>query len=990
MIKSIFLILITSILISNEIYSSDYNNRVKYNFNSSWKLFVGDTSGAEKPEFDDIAWKQVTLPYAYNQEESFKKAIHELTTGICWYRKHFKLPAEAKNKKIFIEFEGIRQGGEFYINGKYVGLHENGVMAFGFDITNFVKNYPEENVIAVRIDNSWKYKEKATGTTFQWNNNNFNANYGGIPKNVILHITGKLYQTLPLYSFLGTSGIYIYATNFNIKNKSADITVQSEIKNEYNKDKEFTLNVEIFDIKGQKIAAFSSEKQIIKAGETKIVKIDSEVKNLEFWSWGYGYLYDVISSIRINNKTVDAVKIKTGFRKTEFKNGIIFLNDRAIQMKGYAQRTSNEWPATGMSVPAWISDFSNRMIVESNGNLVRWMHVTPWKQDVESCDRVGLIQAMPAGDAESDAKGRQWEQRLELMRDAIIYNRNNPSILFYECGNENISEDHMRQMKEIRDKYDPYGGRAIGAREMLDSKEAEYGGEMLYINKSANIPMWAMEYMRDEALRKYWDEYSYPYHKNGEGPLYHNQDASAYNQNQDSYAVECIRRWYDYWRERAGTGKRVSSGGVNIIFSDSNTHFRGAENYRRSGEVDALRIAKDAYFVHQAIWDGWVDNEKHHTYIIGHWNYTDSTIKNVYVASTADKVELFINNKSQGFGERNYNFLFTFKNIKWQKGSIKAIGYDQNNNILSTCEKKSAGNPVAIKLTPHINPNGFKADGADIAILDVEVIDSDGNRCPIANNIINFNLTGEGIWLGGIAQGPDNYILSKSLPVECGINRVLIKSTEKAGKINIIATSENLKESKIEIQTLPVDQINGLSRSFPSDNLPYYLDRGPTPLSNSFKISRRTIDIAKVTAGANQNDTYKSYDDNELTEWTNDGKISTGWIKYEFMDSVKIDEISMKLTGWRSRSYPLTIFVDSTEVFKGETEKSLGYITIPIKSTKGKSVTIRLTGSNTENDAFGQIVEITGTKELDLLKDPSPQNAINQLRIVEIEFYEKL
>src|SRR3990170_3005330 len=91
---------------------------------------------------------------------------------------------------------------------------------------------------------------------------------------------------------------------------------------------------------------------------------------------------------------------RAGFRKTEFGNGLIRLNDRVLQVKGYAQRTSNEWPALGMSVPPWLSDFSNGLIVEGNGNLVRWMHITPWKQDIESCDRVGLIQAMPAGDAE--------------------------------------------------------------------------------------------------------------------------------------------------------------------------------------------------------------------------------------------------------------------------------------------------------------------------------------------------------------------------------------------------------------------------------------------------------------------------------------------------------------------------------------------------------------------------------------------------------------
>ena len=83
---------------------------------------------------------------------------------------------------------------------------------------------------------------------------------------------------------------------------------------------------------------------------------------------------------------------------------------------GYAQRTSNEWPAVGTSIPPWISDFSNALMVESGGNLVRWMHVTPSKQDIESADRVGLMQAMPAGDAESDVTGRRWDQRKEVMR----------------------------------------------------------------------------------------------------------------------------------------------------------------------------------------------------------------------------------------------------------------------------------------------------------------------------------------------------------------------------------------------------------------------------------------------------------------------------------------------------------------------------------------------------------------------------------------------
>lgn len=144
------------------------------------------------------------------------------------------MPASAKGKKVFLEFEGARQGADFYVNGHHVGLHENGVMAVGYDITPYIK-YGKENVVAVRTDNDWKYHERATKSPFQWNNNNFNSNYGGLPKSVWLHITDPVYQTLPLFSSLQTTGTYVYATDINVKSRTADIHAESEVRNESKK-----------------------------------------------------------------------------------------------------------------------------------------------------------------------------------------------------------------------------------------------------------------------------------------------------------------------------------------------------------------------------------------------------------------------------------------------------------------------------------------------------------------------------------------------------------------------------------------------------------------------------------------------------------------------------------------------------------------------------------------------------------------------------------
>ncbi|HEY1193512.1 glycoside hydrolase family 2 protein [Flavobacterium sp.] len=983
------LLFLVLILFKTTIFSQEFK-REKYNFNSDWKLKTGDSQNAESLSFNDNSWKKITLPHAYNQEEAFEKDIEHLTTGIVWYRKKFKLPKGINDKKIFLEFEGIRQAGTIYINGQKIGLHENGVMAFGFDISNLIKPFPQENIVALRIDNDWKYKEQATGAPYQWNNINFNANYGGIPKNVFLHITNKLYQTLPLYNNLKTTGVYIYPSKINIQEETAVINAETEVRNEFDTQKTIEYNVIVEDLEGKKIASFSGEKTTISPNETKIVKANSPVKNLHFWSWGYGYLYTVKTILKIDGKIVDEVSTKTGFRKTAFAEGQFWLNDRVLQIKGYAQRTSNEWPAIGMSVPAWLSDFSNKLIVEGNGNLVRWMHVTPWKQDIESCDRVGLLQAMPAGDAEKDAQGDTWKQRVNLMRDAIIYNRNNPSIIFYESGNESISEAHMHEMKSLRDTYDPFGGRAIGSREMLDSQEAEYGGEMLYINKSARKPLWATEYSRDEGMRKYWDEFSPPFHKEGDGPLYRGNPAADYNHNQDRHAIENVIRWYDYYRERPGTGKRVNSGGVNIIFSDSNTHHRGESNYRTSGEVDAMRIPKDGYWAHKVMWDGWVDIEKHRTHIMGHWNYADNVVKNIYVVSTASKVELFVNGISQGFGKRSNEFLFTFENIAFKSGTIKAIGYNENRTILSQDEKITVSEPSQIKLKLITQPQGILADGADTALIEVEVLDKNGNRCPISNNMISFSIKGPVNWLGGIAQGPKNYILSKEIPVENGINRVMIQSLAKAGKITVSAQSEGLKSDEISFETKTVNTINGLSEELPGNNLPSNLERGPTPKTASYTQKRIPLHILNAVSPSNNNDTYKSYDDNELTEWRNDGNINTGSITYTLSKPSIVNEVVAKFTGWRSKIYPIRILADGKEVFKGNTTQSLGYITIPLEPVLAEKITIELIGTNKEKDVFSKIVEVDPTKELDLYKDKTSVDASGQLRIVEIEFYEKI
>jgi hypothetical protein len=352
---------------------------------------------------------------------------------------------------------------------------------------------------------------------------------------------------------------------------------------------------------------------------------------------------------------------------------------------------------------------------------------------------------------------------------------------------------------------------------------------------------------------------------------------------------------------------------------------------------------------------------------------------------------LFVNGQSEGFGKQDYRFLFTFENIEWQPGTIKAVGYNASDNKVCEAQHVTAGEPAAVKLTK-LGPQTLCADGTDLALFQVEVVDAKGQRCPTAMNMIDFDLKGPAEWRGGIAKGPDNYILSKSLPVECGVNRVLIRSKIEAGEITLTADSEGLKPAVVEVVSEPMKVIDGLSREIPGTGLPSYLGRGPTPRGPSYTVSRIPVRISDTSAGANADEADHSYDDNELTSWSNDGNVDTAWIKYDFAEPATVSEVVMKLHNWRRTSYSIRISVGEKEVYRGDTARSLGYVTIPFEPTVGKSLTVALQGVGREEDAFN-IVELSGQR--DQAGDNSGNRSgrageSNNLKIVEIEIYEEV
>ncbi len=234
-----------------------------------------------------------------------------------------------------------------------------------------------------------------------------------------------------------------------------------------------------------------------------------------------------------------------------------------------------------------------------------------------------------------------------------------------------------------------------------------------------------------------------------------------------------------------------------------------AEVARASGEVDGVRLPKEAYAVTRVLFD-----PAPRVHIIGHWTYPAGTRKDVFVASTAESVELFVNGRSLGAAAPTDRFLFTFKDVAFEPGEIKAVA-SSGGRVVATGITRTAGPAVRLELTPITNAGGLRADGSDVALVDVEAVDASGERCPTFQQRVDFELEGPGVWRGGYNSGKINSVNNTFLDLEAGINRVAIRSTRTAGRVLLRARSSGLAAASVAIESHPFEAPGGVSMVMP-------------------------------------------------------------------------------------------------------------------------------------------------------------------------------
>ena len=847
-------------------------------------------------------WEVVGLPHTFNDKDLFVAPIEDAGSGqkrtFACYRRWIGPVENLTERKVFLEFEGVRQTCYLYED-------KNNLLAIATDNTSsrnldfFSAETPnaenaEPGSFITSLTKPEEIPAKNRGVGYFWNCNDFNPSVGGLTRSVRLHIKPKVYLTLPLYSNLRTKGCYIYGTDYDIAGKKAVIHAEAEVRNESGRECRSRLKVTIKDETGKDAGSFFSKEMripavkdaekvspksilpkdayhfdgegFVPAGEEDVCPTCTEslehtlieakecVEGLHFWNLKVPYLYQVRIELYVDGEAVDSQEIETGFRKVSYDGTKgLCLNEEQIWLTGYAQRATNEWPAIGCA-PQWLKDQDAVWIRESNANHIRFMHVAGAPADIRAFDRYGVVCTQPAGDKERENFGRQWDQRMELMRDVILYFRNHPSIFFWEAGNNSISKEHMREMRLLKQKLDPMGGRFMGCRTINTEEvvvEAEYVGTMLNRHaarfQSERMPITETEYLREEAPRRIWDDFTppdYDYDNKwlGQGGR-KEAGADFYDLTSEDLGLRAAGGFAEFFHDRMGgaSGRNLYSAAAALCWTDSAQHGRQSysENARMSGRVDPARVKKQSFEVFRVL-----QSTKDALYLLGHWNYPPMEGENYCYANKVfdghywvkdgtysyrnpkDKtvyciasygilaVELYINGCLEGRQEKpeRGGFVFAFPHIDITKsGFIEAVGYNKEGVQTARYRIETTGPATKICLEVHTAGEGLLADGTDIAYVDVSVVDAQGRICPLENRKITFSLEGEGIFLGGYNSGrfngngrKDSVIHTDHVYAECGTNRVFIRSTKHAGKILLKAHMEEM--DAVESHALGVEE----------------------------------------------------------------------------------------------------------------------------------------------------------------------------------------
>jgi len=777
------------------------DNRTR-SFDSGWRFLRADATGAEAAGFDDNAWRLLDLPHDWSIEDlpstngappspfepaqsAGKAATGYVVGGTGWYRKHFTLPASDSGRNISICFDGVYMNADVWINGRHLGDHPYGYTPFTFDLTPYLLPAGQENVLAVKVQN--------TGKNSRWYSGS------GIYRHVWLAVADPAH--IPFW------GVHVLATN--ISKSTATVCTLTTIENDRNADATMKLRTRLVGPDGKTTKPQEMEIRVPAGKQQEFTQIIPVSKPI-LWSLNNPALYRAEVELVDNEKVVDHSGAAFGIRTLQFTvtNGFE-LNGEVVKLKGGCMHHDN-----GPLGSATIDRAEERRVqlMKAYGfNAIRTSHNPPSPAFLDACDRYGVLVLDEAFDCWEEGKNPDdygkhfdawWQRDLDSM---IARDFNHPSVIMWSIGNEvpqRASERGYVIAKELSDEV-----------HRLDSTRPV---------TEAVCGLWdGRPWSATEKTFSFLDVGGYNYQWRQYVPD-HNKFPSRIMVGTESYPREAFENWQAVLTNSWVIGDFVWTAwdylgetGIGNAIGNSANRYPWFNAW--CGDIDICGFKKPQLYYRDVIWGtskialavhsppveghservsgwGWPDERQSWT-----WPGSEGKTLDVTVYSSCDSVRLEINGKEIATQPVNKKMVARFK-VPYQSGELRAIGLVAGKRVASA-SLRTAGEPKEIRLTA--DRSNIRADRNDLSYVTIEVVDRRGTVVPTAEIPIRFTVTGAGE-LAATGSPAPNDASSFHVPTRKtfqGRCLAILRPQGNAGKITLKAEADGLKATTIVVKT---------------------------------------------------------------------------------------------------------------------------------------------------------------------------------------------
>ena len=782
--------------------SSEQKVRDISDFDQNWKFNLGDVPEASGPAFNDSSWRVLNLPHDWSIEGKFSKdnpatpGGGALPGGIGWYRKTFTVPVEDTSKLVFIDFDGVYENSEVWINGHYLGIRPYGYSSFRYELTPYLKYGNKKNVIAVKVDNSQQPNSR-------WYSGS------GIYRNVWLVKTGKVYV-----DHWGT-----FVTTPKINKAKTVVNLTTKIRNTLQADQPVKLLTRIIGPEGKEMATYSSEFSVPK---DSVVEFEQNISlsSPKLWYVDNPVLYKAVSQIIQNGKTIDDYETSFGLRYFSFDSlRGFYLNGEPLKILGVCDH--HDLGCLGAAVNTRALQRQLEILKDMGCNGIRTSHNPPTPELLDLCDKMGFLVMDEAFDMWKKQKTPydyhlhwdKWHKR--DLQDMVLRDRNHPSVIIWSIGNEIPEQwdtsgiriarelagivkniDNTRPITSALNDPQPYNniiksgaldliGFNYHRKDFAKFPETFPGKKFIATETTSALATRGAYDMPSDSIRRWPIRWDLPFTTGNA-----NYTCSSYDNCSAPWGSTHEETWRIIKKYKFLSGMFIWTG---FDYLGEPTPYWWPARSSYFGIIDLAGFPKDAYYMYQSEW-----TNKNVLHLFPHWNWNKGETVDVWAYTNCDSVELFLNGKSLGMKVKTPDDLHVWWRTVFEPGTLKAVGY-KNGKELMTQEVKTAGKPAIIQVIA--DRKNINADGKDLSFVTVNILDKDSTLVPHADNLVNFKIDGAG-FIAGVDNGsqishePFKADYRKAFNGKC---LAVIQSTGKAGDITLTATSDSLKSATVKI-----------------------------------------------------------------------------------------------------------------------------------------------------------------------------------------------